>query len=65
MYIAILCASLEAPPNGRVVQTGVSVGSLATYSCNSPFQLVGSSTRQCQSDGSWSNGEPSCEGKLR
>ena len=36
------------------------VGGRATYTCNSGFTLVGSSTRTCLSDGSWSGSRPFC-----
>ena len=36
------------------------VGGRATYTCNNGFRLVGSFTRTCLSNGSWSGAEPVC-----
>lgn len=36
-------------------------GSMAMYSCNVGRQLIGSSVRVCQDDGTWSESEPTCE----
>ena len=31
-----------------------------TFTCNSGYQLMGSDTRTCQNDGSWSEIDPLC-----
>ena len=36
-------------------------GSTAIYTCDDGFLLAGTDTRICQSNGNWSNTEPSCE----
>ena len=33
-----------------------------TFSCDTGYSLVGSPTRTCQADGSWSGESPFCEG---
>ena len=59
--LAILCGSLDAPENGNVVQANPPVvGSVATYTCNSGFILIGSSVRVCQVDGTYSDNQPTC-----
>ena len=56
----INCPALEHPERGLVSVGGNSTGSVATYSCNGGYSLIGSATRQCQSDGTWSNESPIC-----
>ena len=63
LITAVDCGSLASPKNGRVDLTGTSSGSTATYSCQSGFILVGSSTRTCQVNGLWSGQAPVCNGK--
>ena len=60
---ALECDILEPPSDGQVSQTGTLAGSVATYSCNQGFTLVGEETRVCQANGEWSDEEPFCKGK--
>ena len=40
------------------------IGTTCTYTCNTGYQLVGSSARSCRSSGSWSIAiVPQCQGK--
>lgn len=57
------CRQLSNPANGRVTISNRTVGGVATYFCNSGFNLVGAKTRVCQSGGEWSGIAPSCQGK--
>ena len=62
MYIStalVECPDLMDPDNGRV-DYETQVGSSATYTCNTGYQLIGTSTRTCQSDGTWSGSDPTC-----
>lgn len=59
----VSCLVLQDPPNGRVSLSGTSMGSEASYSCDSGFTLVGSRVRVCQAEGEWSSEEPFCQGK--
>ena len=61
--IAIQCPALSDPENGACTTTGTGVGDTATYTCNSGFEISGSDTRTCQSNGDWSGSAPTCEGK--
>ena len=54
------CGYLSSPSYGRVSVTTLGIRERATYTCNSGFSLVGSSTRTCLSEGSWSGSQPIC-----
>lgn len=62
------CEQLADIPNGRVVTTGVTISSTATYTCNEGFVLTGTETRTCeavedngQTVARWSDFPPSCQ----
>ena len=57
----ILCEELQNPTNGQVSMTGQSIGSIATYTCDSGYELIGDDTRTCE-DGVWTGQEPTCIG---
>ena len=67
-FLLLGCSSLNDPSNGMISCSlggnGVSVnaGGTCTYMCNDGYELTGSGThtRECQSDGSWSNSAPTC-----
>ncbi|XP_035691422.1 CUB and sushi domain-containing protein 1-like [Branchiostoma floridae] len=54
-----LCPTLTPPTNGAVSGSN-SLGDVATFTCNSGYNLVGGSTRTCQADLSWSGTSPTC-----
>eukprot|EP00058_Branchiostoma_floridae_P019747 XP_002605237.1 hypothetical protein BRAFLDRAFT_92290 [Branchiostoma floridae] len=61
---AVQCTKLTPPANGAV--TGPNYyGNMATFTCNPGYKLVGTSTRTCQSDGTWSGGSPICRAECR
>ena len=62
IVVAIQCDALSDPDNGAVSVTGTGVGDTATYTCDDGYELIGSSTRTCQSNGEWSESSPTCEG---
>ena len=62
---AVDCGTLPNPVNGRVNHTaGTTLGQTATYSCNAGYDLVGNSTRVCETTGLWSGSAPTCPSKL-
>ena len=54
-----MCEELQNPTNGQVSMTGQSIGSTATYTCDSSYELVGDEVRRCV-DGEWTGQEPTC-----
>ena len=60
----VQCPTLDPPSNGRLEIAGAGgYEDVATYSCDTGFNLVGMSQHACQSDGTWSDSEPTCESK--
>ena len=60
--ILAVCPDLTDPTDGYLVlMTGASVGDIAVYICKSGFELVGTATLTCQSDGTWSDLTPVCK----
>ncbi|KAI8507154.1 mannose binding [Branchiostoma belcheri] len=55
------CSTLAAPTNGAVTGSN-SLGDTVTYSCDSGYNLVGSATRTCQADLTWSGSYSICKG---
>ncbi|KAL4239544.1 CUB and sushi domain-containing protein 3 [Mactra antiquata] len=55
------CATLTNPANGAVTAPGTPVtGDIATYTCNTGYQLIGSSSSTCGADGLWDTSAPTC-----
>ena len=63
---AVDCGLLPDPVNGMVSVGGggTTLGSLADYTCNPSYRLVGTDSRQCQENGTWSGEAPTCEGMI-
>ena len=64
VLIVDLCNTLPAPENGNIDASVRTVGSVATYTCNSEFVINGESERNCQADGTWSGAAPTCLGNI-
>ena len=62
-FAVIDCGGLGPPANGGVELSNTFLGSLASYSCNPLFRLVGSVTRICMENREWSPDAPICERK--
>ena len=57
------CETPSQPSNSHVAFTNTTINSTAEYSCTVGYQLIGNSTRVCQSDGKWSGSVPFCQSK--
>ncbi|XP_074641314.1 sushi, von Willebrand factor type A, EGF and pentraxin domain-containing protein 1-like [Tubulanus polymorphus] len=60
-----ICKEVECPPpvhyvHSDVAYNGVSVNSMATYSCDIGFEMEGLKDRICQIDGTWIGDPPIC-----
>ena len=55
------CGDPGRPVNGIVNFSNTTKESIANYSCNEGYTLVGATKRICQSNGSWSDIMPSCQ----
>ena len=71
----ILCSPLDVPVNGQIIYTtehhsNHTVDTIATYSCNVGYALVGDNQRVCVDDdqldtmGQWNGSAPLCESKV-
>ena len=64
-FLLVSCPSLPYPGNGMISCSlgdyGVaSYEDTCSYTCNTGYELTGSNTRNCQSDGTWSGNDPTC-----
>ena len=66
MYTYVVrCPSLTNPDNGTINcllgnDDAFSYGDTCNFTCNTGYELAGSDTRTCQSDGSWSGSDDVC-----
>ena len=65
LTIIVPCPSLTDPNNGIITcslgDDGVpSYEDTCSFTCNTGYELTGSDTRTCQSDGSWSDSDDVC-----
>ena len=64
--IDIRCEDLSTSANGEITscssgRVGVGYeGDTCSFTCNTGYELTGSDTRTCQSDGSWSGSDDVC-----
>ena len=59
-----MCPTLGNPTNGVVDLSGTSVGDTATYTCDSGYELVGTSVLNCLANGAWDNSPAVCRCEL-
>ena len=73
---AITCQTVQAPEDGTIVSSstaeGLPLGTVAIYSCNTGFALVGQLFRVCEdtnggtvTTGTWSGSAPRCQGIVK
>ena len=65
MHTSVPCSSLTDPNNGMIDcslgDDGVSsYEDTCSFTCNVGYELTGSDTRTCQSDGNWSGSDDVC-----
>ena len=67
-----LCGNLLTPANGEISSCSSGTlgegdeGDTCSFTCNTGYELTGSDTRTCQSDGSWSGSDAVCRrGNIR
>ena len=64
-FLLVSCPSLTDPSNGMISYSlgddgDASYEDTCSYTCNTGYELTGSNTRSCQSDGTWSGSDPTC-----
>ena len=65
LFSAVECEQLSAPANGYFKAACNHVyDSVCEFDCNTGYNLVGSSTRRCQSDKTWSGTAVQCDSKF-
>ncbi|KAL5014554.1 hypothetical protein ScPMuIL_008824 [Solemya velum] len=57
----LLCSIPQRPNQGHVEYTNRTQGSVAKFSCESQYILIGPASRTCLVNGMWSGVTPSCE----
>jgi len=62
--VAVDCGQLPAPVNGSIFGTKTVFPNTVKFSCDEGFDLLGSLTRKCQPNGSWSGNSTTCKGQL-
>ena len=56
------CQQLHAPPNGSLEHCSNLPGQSCEFSCNKGYTLTGSTTRTCNSNGTWTGTPTQCNG---
>ena len=64
MCIVADCGALDPPLNGTVSVDKTVYESIAMYTCDDGYILMGERHRLCLANGSWSNEEPMCKHKI-
>ena len=65
--VDIRCYNLSTPANGEITSCSSGIAGVGyerdtcNFTCNTGYELTGSDTRTCQSDGIWSGFNVLCE----
>ena len=61
-YLLVTCPPLSDPSNGMINCSlgDDTYGDTCSFTCDTGYELTGSDTRTCQSDGSWSGSVAMC-----
>ena len=57
-----ICSPLMTPLNGHINYNSTTFSSLAYYSCNIGYKIIGTNVLQCVEEGLWNNTPPTCQG---
>ncbi|XP_065189567.1 sushi, von Willebrand factor type A, EGF and pentraxin domain-containing protein 1-like [Sycon ciliatum] len=60
--IRVLCSSQVAPLNGAIASMSMEINGATIFTCNSGYNLAGSSASVCLPSGNWSTSPPTCQG---
>ena len=58
--VIVSCSDPGTPSNGQRIETGFLYNSVVSYSCEAGYNLTGSETLACLSNGMWNATAPSC-----
>lgn len=58
------CPQLAVPLNGRMLGRSLRVGHEVHFICDAGFRLVGSETRACRHNHTWSGTQPFCRSEV-
>ena len=60
LCVIVSCSDPGTPSNGQRIETGFLYNSVVSYSCEAGYNLTGSETLACLSNGMWNATAPSC-----
>ena len=71
-FSVVICEALQLPENGDISYNeslvrneGYTVDTLASFTCNSGYNLNGSDSSICRNSGNWNQETPTCDrGKI-
>ena len=63
-FLVLKCNDIPKLNNGNAHCTGTAFKDTCTFSCHRGYELIGSSLKECQSNGQWTGSDVvRCEGK--